>query len=101
MEEKEYIAPSNETERKLVEIWEEVLGVEQIGVTDNFFELGGHSIKATRVMFLIKENFDIDINISEILENPCIKILSLEIENFKWIQENAVRDNQKQTKIII
>ncbi|WP_198042723.1 non-ribosomal peptide synthetase, partial [Oceanobacillus sp. AG] len=41
---KEYVAPTTELEKKLVEIWQEVLEVERIGVTDNFFNLGGHSL---------------------------------------------------------
>ncbi|MBO4122688.1 amino acid adenylation domain-containing protein, partial [Cupriavidus gilardii] len=39
-----YIAPRDETEALLAQIWQEVLGVERVGVTDNFFELGGDSI---------------------------------------------------------
>lgn len=45
-----YKPPRNETEQKLVEIWQEVLSVERIGITDNFFDLGGDSFKAIRVV---------------------------------------------------
>jgi amino acid adenylation domain-containing protein len=41
--------PSGETEEKLVRLWQEVLGVERVGVHDNFFDLGGDSFKAIRV----------------------------------------------------
>ncbi|MGB5928477.1 MAG: amino acid adenylation domain-containing protein, partial [Cyclobacteriaceae bacterium] len=44
--EREYIAPSTPIEETLAAIWQEVLGVEKIGVTDNFFQMGGDSIKA-------------------------------------------------------
>ncbi|MDN5217538.1 amino acid adenylation domain-containing protein, partial [Fulvivirgaceae bacterium BMA12] len=44
-----YVAPVTDTERQLVEIWEQVLGREEIGVEDNFFELGGDSIKAIQI----------------------------------------------------
>jgi amino acid adenylation domain-containing protein len=47
---REYVAPRNETEAALAEIWAEVLGVERVGVNDNFFELGGHSLLATQVI---------------------------------------------------
>ncbi len=45
-----YVAPRNEHERLLAEIWAEVLGIEQIGIQDNFFELGGDSLMSIRVV---------------------------------------------------
>ncbi|MFE4977807.1 serine hydrolase, partial [Kitasatospora sp. NPDC056651] len=47
---REHVAPSTATERRLAEIWAEVLGVERIGATDSFFELGGHSILIIKVV---------------------------------------------------
>jgi non-ribosomal peptide synthase protein (TIGR01720 family) len=39
-----YVAPRDETERLVADIWQELLGLEQVGVDDNFFELGGDSV---------------------------------------------------------
>jgi thioesterase domain-containing protein/acyl carrier protein len=52
-----YIAPGNDTEKRLVSIWKEILGVERIGIRDNFFELGGHSLLAVRLFSRIQEEF--------------------------------------------
>ncbi|MCP4132268.1 MAG: HAD-IIIC family phosphatase, partial [bacterium] len=68
----EYVAPRNETEEKLVEIWREVLGVEQPGIHDNFFDLGGHSLKAIKMVSLIGKNLDVDISLKDIFSNPTI-----------------------------
>jgi amino acid adenylation domain-containing protein/non-ribosomal peptide synthase protein (TIGR01720 family) len=46
----EYVAPRNDKERILAEIWQQVLGIKQIGVDDNFFELGGDSILSIQVI---------------------------------------------------
>ncbi|MFE8601584.1 type I polyketide synthase [Archangium violaceum] len=45
-----YVAPRNELERKLAAAWQEVLGIEGIGVHDDFFELGGDSVMAIQIM---------------------------------------------------
>ncbi len=50
-----YVAPRNELEETLVIIWQDVLGVERIGIQDDYFDLGGNSLKALR---LIKKIFD-------------------------------------------
>jgi tyrocidine synthetase-3 len=44
-----YVSPRNEIETLLVEVWEEVLVIEGIGIHDNFFAIGGDSLKAVRI----------------------------------------------------
>ncbi|MGB6976276.1 MAG: condensation domain-containing protein [Gammaproteobacteria bacterium] len=44
-----YVAPETDLERQLCRIWEEVLGVDRVGITDDFFRLGGHSLLAIRL----------------------------------------------------
>ena len=50
---KTYVAPRDDLELQLTDLWEEVLSIRPIGVTDNFFELGGHSLLAVRLFALI------------------------------------------------
>ena len=50
----EYVAPRNESERMLADIWSEILGLERVGVNDNFFELGGDSILSIQVVSRIR-----------------------------------------------
>ncbi len=42
--ESEYTAPGSELERKLVDIWQQMLHIQRVGIHDNFFKLGGHSL---------------------------------------------------------
>ncbi|GIQ60982.1 hypothetical protein Flavo103_41180 [Flavobacterium collinsii] len=65
----EYIAPTDEIEEKLVAIWEDILGLEKIGVTDNFFELGGNSLKATVLINRINRTFDTRFSIQDLYES--------------------------------
>ncbi|TDD83156.1 amino acid adenylation domain-containing protein [Actinomadura darangshiensis] len=46
----EYVPPRTDTERALAEIWQQVLGVERVGVEDDFFELGGDSILSLQIV---------------------------------------------------
>jgi acyl carrier protein len=72
-----YVAPSTEVERVLAEIWQELLGIEQIGVYDNFFELGGHSLLAVRLVSRLSEAFQIDVPLRAIFEFPTVSDLAL------------------------
>jgi amino acid adenylation domain-containing protein len=76
---REYVAPSNETEEKLCAIWCEVLELEQVGVKDNFFELGGNSLSAIKVMNLIRERFDLgenELTLTYLFKNPFLDTLA-------------------------
>ncbi|WP_062053012.1 hybrid non-ribosomal peptide synthetase/type I polyketide synthase [Aquimarina longa] len=72
---REYVAPRNETEEQLVVIWQELLGVQQVGVYDNFFELGGHSLLATRLVSMIRKELCIEISIREVFTHTTISAL--------------------------
>jgi amino acid adenylation domain-containing protein len=52
-----YVAPRNETEEKLVRVWQEVLNIPRVGTRDNFFDLGGDSFKAIRVVSKFGKGF--------------------------------------------
>lgn len=78
---KEYIAPTNETEQKLVEIWQEVLGVEKIGITDNFFELGGHSLHTLQVINKVNLELNYTLSFKDIFKTSTIKELAQIIKN--------------------
>lgn len=50
-----FLAPRNEAETKLADIWSEVLGMSRVGVLDNFFELGGDSIRSIVILSRAQE----------------------------------------------
>ncbi|MEM8930191.1 MAG: amino acid adenylation domain-containing protein, partial [Acidobacteriota bacterium] len=64
--------PRNETETKLVELWIELLPIEQLGIFDDFFELGGHSLLATRLVSRLRADFGVQIGLGQIFEHPSI-----------------------------
>jgi acyl transferase domain-containing protein len=75
-----YVEPRNEIERALTEVWQELFGIERVGVYDNFFDLGGHSLLAMRAAAQIQSTFQLEISLSHILEKPTIAALAELIE---------------------
>lgn len=72
----EYAAPRNNVDRAVINIWRELLGVEQIGINDDFFELGGHSLLATQLLVRLREDMKVELPLRGILENSTVAKLS-------------------------
>lgn len=97
-DEVEYVKPSNDIEFRLTAIWQEILGVQQVGVQDNFFSLGGHSLRAAQLVMKIHEAFHISISLKEVFQSPTIKqladqIASAERELFVPIAQVELKEN--------
>ncbi len=75
---KEYTAPTDEVEKKLAEIWSEVLGIEKdiIGIDADFFELGGHSLKATIMAGRIHKTLNVRMPLTVVFQTPTIRGLA-------------------------
>lgn len=65
--EREFVAPRDETERRLAALWCEVMGLPEVSVTDDFFELGGHSLQAARIAPRIQSAFGTEVPLGELL----------------------------------
>jgi amino acid adenylation domain-containing protein len=87
----EYVAPRNEVEEKLAVVWQELLGVERVGVHDNFFELGGHSLLVMRLISAIRKEVNVELNIKDLFHFSTISDLSkyLEIQTTTEAKEKA------------
>jgi hypothetical protein len=72
----EFVAPRDETERRLTAIWEEALGVRPIGVLDDLFELGANSLIAAAVMARAQQALHKDVAVCEVRQRPTIAALA-------------------------
>ena len=71
-----FVAPRNQLELQLVQIWSRILKFDNVGVQDNFFDLGGHSLLTPYLMAQIKQQFGKDIPIASLYQNPTIEQLA-------------------------
>nr|WP_318196226.1 non-ribosomal peptide synthetase [Pseudomonas fluorescens]VVN35331.1 Linear gramicidin synthase subunit B [Pseudomonas fluorescens] len=76
--ERKHVAPRNELEQALVQIWQEVLEVEQLGITDNFFELGGDSLRILKVLSKVRSRpaLGFELKLRDMMNSPTIAQLS-------------------------
>ncbi|MBW4669172.1 MAG: amino acid adenylation domain-containing protein [Cyanomargarita calcarea GSE-NOS-MK-12-04C] len=89
--EESFVAPQNELEHKLTKIWEEVLGLQAIGVRDNFFELGGHSLLAVKLFWQIQKSFGINLPLATLFQSGTVEALASIIRE----EQNLALVNQK------
>lgn len=75
------MAPRNEVEKRISEIWAQSLKVDQISVEDDFFLLGGQSLKATSLISTYEREFQVRISLKQLFENTTLEGHAKLIEN--------------------
>ncbi|MDR6985077.1 thioesterase domain-containing protein, partial [Rheinheimera pacifica] len=68
----EYEAPQGETEQALAQLWQQLLGVEQVSRHGNFFMLGGHSLLVIRLRQAIRQRWQQDVAVQQLFANPLL-----------------------------
>jgi phthiocerol/phenolphthiocerol synthesis type-I polyketide synthase E len=86
-EDRTYLAPTNETEQTLAELWQEIFGVKRVSLHDNFFELGGNSLVAIQLITRMRQKFKVDFPINVIFESPSVEGLAQVIASKQLDQE--------------
>lgn len=76
-----YVPARGDRERALVQIWREVLHLDQVGTRDRFSDLGGSSIQLVRVHGLLLERLGVDVDITTLFQHPSIAELSAALDN--------------------
>jgi acyl transferase domain-containing protein len=72
----EYVAPRNPIEEKIAGIWQDLLGIERVGVHDDFFQLGGHSLLGTQVTSRLRELYGVTLLLRTLFESPTVAALA-------------------------
>ncbi len=68
--------PKTQSELRLVAIWKDILGLDQIGIDDSFLELGGDSLQLMRMLNRVRQIFEQDVSIPEFFASPTVSALA-------------------------
>ena len=90
---REYVAPRDEVERQLADIWSAILGIKQVGAQDHFFELGGHSLKVVMLQSRLAQAFDLHVELKELFQHPVLEALAKEIKRKQWMKGQSAPDD--------
>ncbi|TDO73427.1 surfactin family lipopeptide synthetase A [Flavobacterium chryseum] len=91
----EIVKPENDVEKKILQIWKEILSKEEISVTANFFEIGGHSLRAIKLQSMLKRKIGLDFSIKDIYNRPTIKRLASDKEKSNSLLIDLQINNRK------
>jgi len=91
-----YEAPVNRVEQQLANIWQMILGIDQVGISDDFFELGGDSLKAAAMISIIHKNLNVKLALAEVFNKPHIRKLAAFIQEEKQDRFTAIQPVEKQ-----
>lgn len=84
-----FVAPRDEIERKLAAMWQELLGIERVGIHDNFFDLGGYSLVAVRLFSQVRRAWKLEFPLATLFEAPTIELLAARIRGELGTDEKA------------
>jgi acyl carrier protein len=90
----EYTPPTNEVEEGMAVLWQELLGVDRIGIHDDFFGLGGHSLMATQIISRVRDMFQLELSLAAIFEAPTVAKLSALVEEAIIAELEALSDEE-------
>ncbi|AVF26547.1 non-ribosomal peptide synthase/polyketide synthase [Paenibacillus larvae] len=92
----EYVAPQTSTEIQLASIWQEVLGLEKVGIKDNFFDVGGHSLRATALVSKIQKQLNVQVPLREVFQYPTIEQMAQMLSGMEQMDYASIPVIEKQ-----
>ncbi|MFK7784944.1 MAG: amino acid adenylation domain-containing protein [Crocinitomicaceae bacterium] len=94
-----YVAPRNEIEEKMVELWQMVLNRTRVGVYDDFHELGGYSVKAIGLVAEYNKTFNVRLTLQEIYQRTKLYEHAELVEIRTWVNESKDQDDEPKENI--
>ena len=98
-----YLPPTSRTESKLVDIWAEVLQLDnrKISVDESFFYIGGHSLNAITLINKIHKEFSIKILLKDFFMKPTVRFISEYIDASMWVKKEHDTQISGKTEVLL
>lgn len=93
-----FVAPRNQFEEQVAAVWQQVLGLEQVGVHDSFFDLGGHSLLITQLTNKLHQTYQVELSIRSLFDSPTVAGMAQVIEQ-GYLEKAA--DSEKPIKELV
>ena len=104
-----YFAPQTDLEKKIASIWQQLLGIEKVGLEDNFFDVGGHSLLLIQLHGRLCEELGANVLIIDVFQHPTVASMaellqrdegdtSAQQEKINKIQDRAARARKAATR---
>ena len=75
-----YVEPETDLQTTITKVWEELLGIEGIGIHDDFFDLGGHSLLLTQLVSRVRKKVDAEISLRKLFEKRTVAGIAEEVD---------------------
>ena len=93
----DYVAPRNETEQAIAEIWQVLFGIKEMGIHDDFLEAGGHSLLAIQIVSRLGRDLGVKLPVNVLFESPTIAEIALEVER---VRRQKAEEEQKLAEVL-
>ena len=95
-----FIKPKTDLEEIISQIWQDILGIDQVSIHDNFFDLGGHSLLLTKLKSQLSEQLNQEISVLELFKFPTISTLAQHLnKSTNKIKPENLEDTRSQKRI--
>ena len=91
-----YVAPRNGVEQKIADIWQEYLGLKQVGIYDNFLDLGGDSLIAIQIISRLRNMFGIKLAVASLFESPTIAEIVANLAEQQTAQSSRSNSSERE-----
>ncbi|MCG7410875.1 non-ribosomal peptide synthase/polyketide synthase, partial [Paenibacillus sp. ACRRX] len=86
----EQIQPRTPLEAKLAQLWQDVLGLEHVGITDSFFDIGGHSLRATTLVSKLHQEMNVIMPLRDVFRYSTIEEMAQVISQMEHQAYNTI-----------